>query len=99
MSVNAAWGQGTDSGGVDPENAATWFYVNLTAQPSTPACGTNPGQVWLRSVTNPYLLPEKPVNPYNEETQSWEYGHWNDGFNEGKHGCENGKGREDYPDY
>ena len=98
MSVNAAWGQGTDSGGVDPENAATWFYVNLTAQPSTPACGTNPGQVWLRSVTNPYLLPEKPVNPYNEETQSWEYGHWNEGFNAGKDGCENGKGRGEYPE-
>ena len=107
MSVNAALAQGIGGliGGIDPENPATWFYVNLTAQPSTPACGTNPGQVWLRSVTpagedsNPYVLPEKPANPYDEENQSTEYGHWNDGFNEGKYGCENGQGREDYPDW
>jgi hypothetical protein len=107
MSVNAAWAQGIGGliGGIDPENPATWFYVNLTAQPSTPACGTNPGQVWLRSVTpagedsNPYVLPEKPVNPYDEENQSTEYVHWTDGFNEGKYGCENGQDRENYPDY
>ncbi len=91
--------------GIDPENPATWFYVNLTAQPSTPACGANPGQVWLHSVTpsgedsNPYVLPAKPANPYDEENQFTEYNHWNDGFNEGKYGCENGQGREDYPDW
>ncbi len=111
--VGNVLGQGIGGliGGIDPENPATWFYVNLTAQPSTPACGTNPGQVWLRSVaptgneenpyadSNPYILPEKTVNPYDEENQSTEYGHWNDGFNEGKYGCENGQGREDYPDW
>ena len=104
VGVNYSFGQ-IPIGGIDPENPATWFYVNLTAQPSTPACGANPGQVWLHSVTpsgedsNPYVLPEKPVNPYDEENQFTEYDHWNTGFNEGKEGCEYGKGREDYPDW
>ncbi len=105
VGANYSFGQMIPIDGIDPENPATWFYVNLTAQPSTPACGANPGQVWLHSVTpsgedsNPYVLPAKPANPYDEENQSTEYGHWNDGFNEGKYGCENGQGREDYPDW
>lgn len=98
MSVNAAWGQGIDFGGIDPENPATWFYVNLTAQPSTPACGTNPGQVWLRSVTpsgedsNPYVLPAKPVDPYNGEMN------WQDGFDTGANDAKYGNPRQS-PDY
>ena len=100
MSVNAAWAQGIGGliGGIDPEDPATWFYVNLTAQPSTPACGTNPGQVWLRSVTpsgedsNPYILPAKPVDPYNGEMN------WQDGFDTGANDAKYGNPRQS-PDY
>lgn len=106
MSVNAAWAQGIGGliGGIDPENPATWFYVNLTAQPSTPACGTNPGQVWLRSVaptgdednpysdSNPYVLPAKPVDPYNGEMN------WQDGFDTGANDAKYGNPRQS-PDY
>ena len=93
-------------GGIDPENPATWFYVNLTAQPSTPACGTDPGQVWLRSVTptgedsNPYILPDKPANPYDPETQDWPYrawgGAWDEwGFSNGSSAAKNGDEYDD----
>ena len=106
MSVNAARAQGIGGliGGIDPENPATWFYVNLTAQPSTPACGTNPGQVWLRSVaptgdednpysdSNPYVLPAKPVDPYNGEMN------WQDGFDTGANDAKYGNPRQS-PDY
>lgn len=104
--VGTVLGQGIGGliGGIDPENPATWFYVNLTAQPSTPACGTDPGQVWLRSVaptgneenpyadSNPYVLPEKPVDPYNGEMN------WQDGFDTGANDAESGKPRKS-PDY
>ena len=104
--VGNVLGQGIGGliGGIDPENPATWFYVNLTAQPSTPACGTNPGQVWLRSVaptgneenpyadSNPYVLPEKPVDPYNGEMN------WQNGFDTGANDAESGKPRKS-PDY
>ncbi len=109
MSVNAAWGQGIGGliGGIDPENPATWFYVNLTAQPSTPACGTNPGQVWLRSVTpagedsNPYILPDKPANPYDEENDNWNYRQWSEeyGFSAGMNDAKNGLSEKSYPSY
>ena len=33
--------------GIDIENPAAWFYVKLTAKVSEPACGSNPGQVYL----------------------------------------------------
>jgi hypothetical protein len=115
MSVNAAWGQGIGDliDGIDPENPATWFYVNLTAQPSTPACGTNPGQVWLRSVaptgdednpysdSNPYVLPAKPANPYEEYgTDDWRYRQWSEeyGFTEGMNDAKNGL-EKSYRDY
>lgn len=106
IGTNAAWGQGIGDmmGGIDPKNPATWFYVNLTAQPSTPACGTNPGQVWLRSVaptgdednpyadSNPYMLPAKPVDPYNGEMN------WQDGFDTGANDAKYGNPRKS-PDY
>ena len=104
MSVNATWAQGNGglNGGDNPENPATWFYVNLTAKPSTPACGTNPGQVWLRSValtgdeenpyadSNPWLLGTKPTNPYDQETKYNEYERWKEGFEKGEQDARNG---------
>lgn len=115
MSVNAAWGQGIGDmiGGIDPENPVTWFYVNLTAQPSTPPCGSNPGQVWLRSVaptgdednpysdSNPYVLPEKPVNPYDEENDNWNYRQWSEeyGFSDGMNDAQNGLSEKNYRSY
>lgn len=112
---NVVWAQGIAGliGGIDPENPATWFYVNLTAQPSTPACGTNPGQVWLRSVaptgdednpysdSNPYVLPAKPANPYEEYgTDDWRYRQWSEeyGFTEGMNDAKNGL-EKSYRDY
>ncbi|MBQ6763737.1 MAG: hypothetical protein IJP45_00965 [Paludibacteraceae bacterium] len=49
MSISTAWGQNLAdmATGLELEDPTAWFYVNLTAKPSTPACGTNPGQVWL----------------------------------------------------
>ena len=94
--------------GIDPDNPATWFYVNLTAQPSTPACGANPGQVWLHSVTpsgddsNPYVLPEKPANPYSEKgTDDWDYRQWSEeyGFTDGMNDAKNGLSEKSYPSY
>ncbi len=109
MSTNTMWGQGIGDmiGGIDPENPATWFYVNLTAQPSTPACGTDPGQVWLRSVTpsgedsNPYVLPAKPANPYDEENDNWNYRQWSEeyGFSAGMNDAKNGLLEKSYPSY
>lgn len=106
MSTNTMLGAGIGDiiGGIDPENPATWFYVNLTAKPSTPACGTDPGRVWLRSVaptgneenpyadSNPYILPEKPVDPYNGEMN------WQDGFDTGANDAKYGNPRKS-PDY
>ena len=54
LGTNVAWAQGLDAliGGLDPENPNTWFYVNLTAKPSNPHCGTNnPGTVWMVATT------------------------------------------------
>lgn len=105
LGTNVMWGQGIDFGGIDPENPATWFYVNLTAQPSTPACGTNPGKVWLRSVTpsgedsNPYVLPDKPANPYAfKGTEDWDYRQWSEeyGFSDGMNDAEAGLTEKNY---
>ncbi len=107
MSINTAWAQGIGGliGGIDPENPATWFYVNLTAQPSTPACGTNPGLVWLRSVTpsgedsNPYVLPDKPANPYAfKGTEDWDYRQWSEeyGFSDGMNDAKAGLTEKNY---
>ncbi len=94
--------------GIDPENPATWFYVNLTAQPSTPACGANPGQVWLHSVTpsgedsNPYVLPAKPANPYAEKgTDDWDYRQWSEeyGFSDGMNDAKDGLSEKSYRSY
>lgn len=99
MSVNAAWGQGIGGliGGIDPENPATWFYVNLTAQPSTPACGTNPGQVKLNytdnqgNQDNPWITGAKPANPYKSAYDNEQdlYDKWQDGYNKGYNDAEN----------
>lgn len=112
LGTNVMWGQGIGGimDGIDPENPATWFYVNLTAQPSTPACGTNPGQVWLRSVaptgdednpyadSNPYILPDKPANPYDEENDNWNYRQWSEeyGFSDGMNDAEAGLTEKNY---
>jgi uncharacterized repeat protein (TIGR02543 family) len=99
MSVNAAWA------GVSIGEPSDWYYVNFETRVSTPACGSNPGQVKLNytdnqgNQDNPWIVGPKTANPYNEETQSTEYGHWNDGFNEGSNARENGADRDGYPDY
>lgn len=107
VGVNFSYGQ-VPMGGIDPENPATWFYVNLTAQPSTHACGTNPGQVWLHSVTpsgedsNPYVLPAKPANPYAEKgTDDWDYRQWSEehGFSDGMNDAKNGLSEKSYRPY
>jgi uncharacterized repeat protein (TIGR02543 family) len=100
MSVNAVWA------GISLDVPPTdWYYVNFETRVSTPACGSNPGQVKLNytdnqgNQDNPWIVGPKTANPYNEETQSTEYGHWNDGFNEGSNARENGADRDGYPDY
>lgn len=116
MSTNTMLGAGIGDiiGGIDPENPATWFYVNLTAKPSTPACGTDPGRVWLRSVaptgkeenpyadSNPYVLPAKPTNPYADKgTEDWDYRQWSEeyGFSAGMNDAKNGLSEKSYPSY
>jgi len=104
MSVNAAWGQ-ISLGDIDLQNPATWFYVNLEAKVSTPACGSNPGQVKLnytntrREQDNPWITGTKPVNPYDEELEWGDYDSWRDGWNVGVDDATAGKARNDYPDY
>ena len=52
LSTNVAWAQIQELIGAAEsfEDPTSWFYVNLTAKPSNPNCGTNdPGQVWLIS--------------------------------------------------
>ena len=103
MSTNAAWGQGL--GDIDLENPATWFYVNLEAKVSTPACGSNPGQVKLnytntkRQQDNPWITGGKPANPYDEELEWGDYDSWRDGWNVGVDDATAGKARNEYPDY
>ena len=100
MSVNAVWA------GISLDVPPTdWYYVNFETRVSTPACGSNPGQVKLNytdnqgNQDNPWIVGPKTANPYNEETQSTEYGHWNDGFNEGSNAREYGADRDGYPDH
>lgn len=98
------WGQ-ISLDDIDLDNPATWFYVNLEAKVSTPACGSNPGQVKLnytntrREQDNPWITGTKPVNPYDEELERSYYDSWRDGWNVGVDDATAGKARTDYPDY
>lgn len=107
VGVNYAHAQ-IDMSSIDPDNPSSWFYVNLTANVSYPDCGNNnPGKVYLiytgsddaRTPQNPWITGVKPVNPYDEETQSTEYGHWNDGFMQGVDDQQQGYPKTQYPDY
>ena len=88
IGVNSLQAQ-IDLSGIDPENPATWFYVNLTANVSYPGCGNNnPGKVYLiytgsdeaRTPQNPYLRGPEPTVPSEDATYDWA---WSSGFGEG----------------
>lgn len=102
--AGTVWGQ-ISLGDIDLQNPATWFYVNLEAKVSTPACGSNPGQVKLnytntkREQDNPWITGTKPVNPYDEELEWGDYDSWRDGWNVGVDDATAGKARNEYPDY
>lgn len=102
--AGTVWGQ-ISLGDIDLQNPATWFYVNLEAKVSTPACGSNPGQVKLnytntkREQDNPWITGTKPVNPYDEELEWSYYDSWRDGWNVGVDDATAGKARNEYPDY
>lgn len=103
--VGTTWGQGISMGDVDLNDPASWFYVNLEAKVSTPACGSNPGQVKLnytntkREQDNPWITGAKPANPYDEELEWGDYDSWRDGWNVGVDDATAGKARNEYPDY
>ena len=104
MSVNAAWGQ-ISLGDIDLQNPATWFYVNLEAKVSTPACGSNPGQVKLnytntrREQDNPWITDTKPVNPYKDAAEIEEdlNEKWQTAFNAGDGAAASYEEKPDYP--
>lgn len=102
--AGTVWGQ-ISLGDIDLDNPATWFYVNLEAKVSTPACGSNPGQVKLnytntkREQDNPWITGAKPANPYDEELEWGDYDSWRDGWNVGVDDATAGKARNEYPDY
>ena len=101
MSVNAAWGQGIG----EPSD---WYYVNFETRVSTPACGSNPGQVKLtytdidHQVNNLQICEPEPQVP--EEYASYDWA-WNGGYARGKEYAEDPNhatyedGIDDYKDY
>ena len=110
VGVNSVQAQ-IDMGGIDPNNPAAWFYVNLTANVSYPGCGNNnPGKVYLiytgsdddRTPQNPWIIDTpKPTNPYEEYgTDDWRYRQWSEeyGFTEGVNDAKNGL-EKSYRDY
>ncbi len=109
LGTNPAWTQMPDMSGIDLENPATWFYVNLTAHVSNPGCGTNdPGKVYLiytdadaaHTPINPWITGYKPVNPYDEDTEGDLHEKWqNHGFDKAVNDAKDGKEAKEYPDY
>ena len=86
-----AMSNNTAMAGVTVGEPSDWYYVNFETRVSTPACGTNPGEVKLNytdnkgNQDNPWIIPDaEPTNPYDSDTQSTEYGRWNTGFEKGK---------------
>lgn len=104
MSTNAALGQ-ISLGDIDLQNPATWFYVNLEAKVSTPACGSNPGQVKLnytntrREQDNPWITDAKPVNPYKDAAEIEEdlNEKWQNAFYAGDGAAASYEEKPDYP--
>lgn len=104
MSVNEAWGQ-ISLGDIDLQNPATWFYVNLEAKVSTPACGSNPGLVKLnytntkRQQDNPWITGTKPVNPYKDAAEIEEdlNEKWQNAFYAGDGAAASYEEKPDYP--
>lgn len=102
MSVNAAWGAGITVG--EPTD---WYYVNFETRVSTPACGSNPGQVKLNYTDNrgdqdnPWIIGAKPANPYDEENENWNYRQWSEeyGFSDGMNDAKNGLTEKNYRAY
>lgn len=89
--VVLAMSNNTAMAGVTVGEPSDWYYVNFETRVSTPACGTNPGEVKLNytdnkgNQDNPWIIPDaEPTNPYDSDTQSTEYGRWNTGFEKGK---------------
>jgi len=103
MGANAAWA------GVSLNVPPTdWYYVNFETKVSTPACGSNPGQVKLNytdnhgNQDNPWIiLVAKPANPYDEENENWNYRQWSEeyGFSDGMKDAEAGLTEKNYPPY
>lgn len=99
------WGQGISIGDIDLDNPATWFYVNLEAKVSTPACGSNPGQVKLnytntqRQQYNPWITDTKPVNPYKDAAEIEEdlNEKWQNAFYAGDGAAASYEEKPDYP--
>ena len=92
-------------GDIDLQNPATWFYVNLEAKVSTPACGSNPGQVKLnytntqREQNNPWITDTKPVNPYKDaaEIEQDLNEKWQNAFYAGDGAAASYEEKPDYP--
>ena len=102
--AGTVWGQ-ISLGDIDLDNPATWFYVNLEAKVSTPACGSNPGQVKLnytntqRQQYNPWITDTKPVNPYKDAAEIEEdlKEKWQNAFYAGDGAAASYEEKPDYP--
>lgn len=81
LSVNAAWGKTTVG------EPADWYYVNFTTRISTPACGSNPGEVKLtyvdidREIDNLQFCEPEPTVPEADASYEWA---WGTPYGEGK---------------
>ena len=99
MSVNTAWAQLSIGGPAD------WYYVNFTTRVSTPACGTNPGEVKLNytdnkgNQNNKYITDTKPVNPYLSDYEKYSDFNekWGNGSERGRQEAETQDEKSNYP--
>ena len=95
MSVNAAWA------GVSIGEPSDWYYVNFETRVSTPACGSNPGQVKLNytdnqgNQDNPWIIGPEPTMSGEYSSYAWA---WGDGYADGKAAGQANDFNENYGD-
>ena len=96
MGTNAAWA------GISLDVPPTdWYYVNFETRVSTPACGSNPGQVKLNytdnqgNQDNPWIIGPEPTMSGEYSSYDWA---WEAGYADGKAAGQANDFNENYGD-
>lgn len=100
-----AMSNNTAMAGVTVGEPSDWYYVNFTTGVSTPACGTNPGEVKLNytdnkgNQDNKYITDTKPVNPYLSDYEKYSDFNekWGNGSERGRLEAETQDEKSNYP--